>query len=165
MPLKTRIEDMTIDCDPVASQKLCYFNFKKITSESIGYEDVDLSSVVGTCHPKYQNKTWFDLKPVPGSLRGDCVNNISVAKQPMRGAIANVQQLEKNPGYYLSSVKKEDWSFYKVGNKYYIREGNNRTVVARFFFLLNNLEPVIKNVKVHSVKLNKLDSILLFIKT
>ncbi|MDD9158396.1 hypothetical protein PVK64_19715 [Aliivibrio sp. S4TY2] len=165
MLLKTRIEDMTIDCSPAASQKLCYFNFKIFSSESISYEDVNLSSVVGTCHPKYGNKTWFDLKPVPGSLRGDFINNISVSKQLMRGAIENVRQLEKNPDYYLSSVQKEEWSFYKVGNNYYIKEGNNRTVVARFFFLLNDLDPVIKNVRVHSVKLKILDRILLFIKT
>ncbi|MGR5159963.1 hypothetical protein [Vibrio owensii] len=165
MSLKTRIEDMTIDCSPVASQKLCYFNFNKFKSESIAYEDVNLSSVVGTCHPKYGNKTWFDLKPVPGSLGGDFINDISVAKQLMRGAIENVRQLETNPDYYLSSARKEEWSFYKVGNSYYIKEGNNRTVVARFFFLLNDLDPVIKNVKVHSVELNALNSMLLYIKT
>lgn len=165
MPLKTRIEDMTNDCSPVTSQKLCHFNFTNFLSESIDFEDVNLSSVVGTCHPKYGNKTWFDLKPVPGSLRGDFVNDMSVATQLMRGAIENVRQLENNPTYYQSAVQKEEWSFYKVGNDYYIKEGNNRTVVARFFFLLNDLEPVIRNVKVHTVKLKILDRILLFIKT
>ena len=66
----------------------------------------------------------------------------------MKNGGANADEFCKNPEYYFSEEKKENWGFYKVGKKFYIEDGNHRTIIARFFLNLNNLPEVIKGVSV-----------------
>jgi hypothetical protein len=155
---------------PFFNDKLQHIDTSKVMIISQSIEDVDLSKVIGTSHPKYHGKTWGQLKPVPGSLRAD-IFDINVADQPLRGAVALSDLLVRNPEYYIDDGIKDNWTFYKLNDDYYIVEGNNRTVIARFFFHLNNIEPIIRNVKVKIVtcsekpnKLSILDSIISFFK-
>jgi len=95
---------------------------------------VDLSKIKGTQHPNYKNKTWSILLEQLGR------------KSPR--AAPNLRNLKDNPNYYLSKEEKDTWSFYKKNNYYYINEGNHRTIFARYFFYLNNIEPIIYGVNI-----------------
>lgn len=72
----------------------------------------------------------------------------AVGYQPLKRAVVNVQALEQCPSYYLSTDVKEHWSFYRIDGDYYIAEGNNRTVVGRYFLFANGLPPVVHGVAI-----------------
>lgn len=148
MPYKTLIEE--IDLQNVAFNRDVLAHVYNADIESIEIEigSVDLSFVVGTTHPDYAGKSWGELKPVVGSLEGDFINNRDVAFQPLKRAVANVGALARNPEYYLSKEEKDYWSFYEIDGQYYIASGNNRTIIGRYFFYLNDLDPIVHGVKV-----------------
>lgn len=52
------------------------------------------------------------------------------------------------PSYYTSKVQKEHWSFYLVGGRYFVSEGNHRTVIGRFLLSLNGLPTTVTGVSV-----------------
>lgn len=108
----------------------------RLTRISTAIQSVDLSRVVGTVHPDYANYSWGRLMP---SLAGD-----GALKRGQRG----MRDLVNNPNYYLSPDHKQAWSFYQIGDDFYISEGNNRTVIARFFLYANKLPPIIHGVAV-----------------
>lgn len=108
---------------------------------------VDLKNVVGTCHPEYGGKTWGFLLPRRGSLRGS-IPESEPLQQPLKRAERNVQLLAENPQYYVDHETKENWTFLEVDGRYYIAEGNNRTVIARFFLAANNLSEIIHGVTI-----------------
>lgn len=145
--MNTFIEDMESKDVPFFNDKLQYINTSKVIAIKQSIEDVNLSKVIGTSHPSYHGKTWGQLKPVPGSSSGD-IFDPEIAGQPLKRAVTLIHALEKNPEYYTDDSIKDEWSFYKLNDDYYIVEGNNRTVIARFFLHLNNIKPIIRNVKV-----------------
>ncbi len=141
------IEDMPAAAAPFAEHRLSFFDGEEIAYGNTYIGAVDLSKVAGTTHPDYAGKTWGELKPVPGSLRNELTDTV-VLYQPLKRAPANLQALHKNPGYYESLDKKDYWSFYLLDGKYYVAEGNNRTVIGRFFFHVAGKPPIVHGVKI-----------------
>jgi len=101
---------------------------------------VCLQSVVGTTHPDYRGKTWLDLLPKDQNQA-----NQGILKRGWK----RLYDLRNNPGYYIDSSPKNHISFYKVGNEYYIADGNHRVIIGRFFLHLNNLPEVIAGVGIY----------------
>ncbi|MFJ5454475.1 hypothetical protein HP572_21590 [Pectobacterium sp. PL64] len=148
MTLKTCIEEMDLSTLSFANDILRYLDEQEISLiEPAKISSVDLSKVVGTTHINYRGKTWGELKPVIGTSEGD-ISNIEVACQPLKRAVTNIYALEKKPEYYLTMEEKDDWSFIELNGEFYISEGNNRTVIGRFFLHLNDKPPIIHGVKV-----------------
>ncbi|MDK2050876.1 hypothetical protein [Aliarcobacter butzleri] len=98
---------------------------------------VNLLKVKGTTHPKYINKSWSELLDELGR------------KSPR--AKSNIQHLKDNPNYYFNDEEKETWSFYKRNDDYYIDQGNHRTILARYFFYLNNITPIIHGIIIKEI--------------
>lgn len=144
----TRIEDLCLDAVPFAKDRLRRLRPGSIRRLGSVVSAVDLSRVVGTMHNDYADRSWGDLKPVPGSLAGNIIADTAVAFQPLARATANVRALELNPDYYLSRDVKERWSFYRIDGYYYIAEGNHRSVVGRYFLFANNLPPFVHGVTI-----------------
>lgn len=155
MTWKTLIEEMTLEEIPFANDILLYLDTQSIEVGESQMGSVDLSRVIGTTHQDYCGKTWWQLKPVPGTSRCDFINNRDVAFQPLKRAIANINKLERNPEYYFSREQKEYWSFYKINDDYYISSGNNRTIIGRVFLHLNSQQPMIHGVKITPAKFRK----------
>jgi len=146
--LQTLIEDIDLSTVPFADDVLTAFDAREFEFGERCIASVDLAKVAGTMHINYAGKTWGQLKPVPGTLSNWDITNIDIIHQPLKRASSNCKSLHSNPGYYLSDEKKEEWSFYKVGDQYFIAEGNNRTVIGRYFFHLNGLNSVVDGVAV-----------------
>jgi hypothetical protein len=91
-----------------------------IKTISLEDQEVNLDLCIGTDHPNYINKTWYDLYH-GGLQRGE----------------SNIEAMKYNPYYYLSPERKESFSFLKHKEKYFIESGNHRTVVGRYY--LNSL--------------------------
>ncbi|WP_444907040.1 hypothetical protein ACJJIR_01330 [Microbulbifer sp. SSSA008] len=155
MTWNTLIEEMNLEEIPFANDELSYLDTQSIEVGECKVGAVDLTRVIGTTHPDYQGKTWGQLKPIPGTSKGDFMNNRNVAFQPLKRAIGNVQSLERNPEYYFSRENKEHWSFYKINDDYYISAGNNRTIIGRMFLHLNSQEPLIHGVEITPAKFRK----------
>ena len=102
---------------------------------------VDLSEVRGIWHPDYANHTWAELIGAASSGARPCLKKLRDC----------LDELRANPGYYLLEEHKPGWSFYKVGDDYYLTEGNHRLVVGRFFLELNGFPPVVHGVAVKTV--------------
>lgn len=60
----------------------------------------------------------------------------------------NIEALKLNPYYYFDITQKQGMLFFKHKDNYFINTGNNRTVIAKYFFHYNNMEPILKNVYV-----------------
>jgi hypothetical protein len=51
----------------------------------------------------------------------------------------NLRLLQQNPEYYFDDkIKEPRWLFVQVGDDYYVKEGINRTVLARFLAFYNS---------------------------
>ena len=146
--MDTLIENIDLSTVPFADIALAKFDPQNYEIGQSSLTSVDLAQVIGTTHPDYAGKTWGELKPAPGTLSNRDPANIEVTYQPLKRASRNCQLLERNPDYYLSKDEKEHWSFYRVGNQYFISSGNNRTIVGRYFFHLNGLSAVVHGVVV-----------------
>ena len=144
----TLLEEMDLEAVPFSDDVLLYLDARSIHVGEPQVSSVDLSKVVGTTHPDYCGKTWGQLKPVPGTSEGDFINNRDVAFQGLKRAVGNIQCLERNPEYYFSDEEKDHWSFYQIGDEYYISSGNNRTVIGRLFLHLNGQKEVVHGVVV-----------------
>jgi hypothetical protein len=143
MTWKTSIEQMDWEIIPFASCKLKRFFLRDIEKLETKIGAVDLTLITGTTHAAYAEKTWFELRPVSGTLGND-VNNLP----SMDRAGDNYQWLQKNPNYYFSTEEKKEWSFYCIEGKYFIDEGNHRTVIGRLFLYLNNQPQLIHGVRI-----------------
>lgn len=66
----------------------------------------------------------------------------------MKRGWARVRQMRENPMYYLEKSEKEHWSFSKVGEDYFVTEGNHRTILARFLLSLNGLPAIVHGVAI-----------------
>jgi hypothetical protein len=150
--LNTRIEDIDLQDLPFATDILNELDTQKIEVGTPSVGSVNLSKVVGTTHPDYFGKAWGELKPIPGTLGRDFVNNVQLNCPPLKRAYGNVKELDSNPQYYLNSEDKYHWSFYEIDGDYYISSGNNRTIIGRLFLHLNDREPIIHGVKVTPAK-------------
>lgn len=127
-----------------ASYRLTNFNhtiyFDRKTSTRI--ETVHLDAVVGTSHGDYAGCSWLDLLPTDyrnyteEEYKNRTINGL---QGRMKRGWDALKELHSNPDYYLSRCHKEHLGFCKVGNDYYIAEGNHRVVLARFLLSLNAL--------------------------
>lgn len=115
------------------------------------YSDVNLNFVAGTKHPSYRNKTWWELRPQPGTFKNkDNFEWIDSSNNLMKRMKQNTGSFNDNYCNLFDDSIKQEWSFWLFpGNKYFISSGNHRTVFARFASKVLNCDPVIKNVKVH----------------
>jgi len=83
-------------------------------------ESVPLNKVIG------HNQIYDEMK------WGDCLNGHYLKRIDYR-----LDELSKNPNYYLSDKKKEGVSFRKIGDEYFIATGKHRCVIARFLEFYN----------------------------
>lgn len=137
-----------------ADERLEYFNRSKfhgvpytITPASQG--SVDLSKVKGTDHSDYCNCTWIELLPTnPDDFTHlDYWERFKHEGRMKRGWNC-IRDMRDNPAYYMDESEKDHWSFHKVGDYYYISQGNHRTVMARFLLSLNGLPEIVHGVSV-----------------
>jgi len=151
----TFLEGVDLETVPFSDDVLSYLDARSIDVGDPQVGSVDLSKVVGTTHRDYCGKTWGQLKPVPGTSEADFISNRDVAFQGLKRAVGNIQSLERNPDYYVSDEEKDHWSFYQVGDEYYISSGNNRTVIGRLFLHLNGRKEIVHGVVVTPAELKK----------
>lgn len=112
---------------------------------------VPLSSVVGTTHSDYAGCSWLELLPTDYRLHSEeeCRNRTFNALQGrLHRGWERLKELHVNPGYYLKRSQKDHLSFIKVGNDYFIEDGNHRVVLARFFLSLNALPEKLRGVRI-----------------
>lgn len=154
--LNTNIHDLLITNKPdFSDKKLEYFDDKKFLEENPGKwgdyytGSAPLNKVVGTTHSDYDGYSWMELLPTAFKSEQN-ITNFSAAKnlRILKREHKLVYWFQENPDYYLSEEKKENMSFFKVGDKFYINGGNHRVVMARFFLNLNQLPEVIKGVTI-----------------
>jgi hypothetical protein len=110
---------------------------------------IDLSKVRGTHHPGYCEKTWFELLPTnPDAYEHiDCGERWAYQGE-MKNGWTNLRELRSNPAYYLEVTPKILWSFAKIGEEYYITQGNHRTIMGRFLLSVNGLPQLVRGVSV-----------------
>jgi hypothetical protein len=148
--LKTKTPPFTND----RLERFRYSDYSGLPQNMSKNESVDLRKVIGTNHPDYSDMTWGELLPGDPKIteQMECWSRErSEAEGLMKRGMACLKDLYSNPGYYTSTGRKEHWSFSKVGDNYYITEGNHRTVLARFFLHLNGLPEVIHGVSVTEI--------------
>lgn len=134
-----------------SNNRLEYFDKREVQgvpfTQMIG--SVDLEQVVGTMHPDYAGHTWIELLPTPSNKNHPLGDFGQYQYQGlMKRGHRCIDHLRANPGYYTSHEEKEYWSFSKLGDRYYVNQGNHRTVVGRFFLSLNKQSTVIHGVGV-----------------
>lgn len=160
--LRTDIHNLIAKNVPdFCNEKLEQFDFKKVrnlptklTPAEQGV--VDLSKVRGTNHVDYYDNTWLELLPT----NPDTFEHIDYWSRHDHAGLMKrgwecIYDLRSNPNYYLDSIPKENWSFAKIGDEYYVTQGNHRTVVARFFLAANGLPQIIKGVSITEYELPK----------
>lgn len=154
--LNTNIHDLLIANKPdFSNEKLEHFEGWKFLEENSGKwgdyytGSVPLNKVVGTTHSDYVGYSWMELLPTTFKSEKN-IPNFSAAKnlQILKRWHDLVYRFQENPDYYLSAEKKENMSFFKVGDKFYINGGVHRVIMARFFLNLNQLPEVIKGVTI-----------------
>lgn len=98
---------------------------------------INVNDVVGTNHGSYHGREWSAL--IMDGKKSD----------------TNISKLASNPEYYLSSELKEQTQYTSIDGETYINGGgNNRTIIAKFFFHYNRdtiAEPVLKGVKLEKL--------------
>lgn len=99
--------------------------------------EINVTEVVGTNHGSYHGREWSAL--IMDGKKSD----------------SNLSRLASNPEYYLSSELKEQAQYTSVDGDIYINGGgNNRTIIAKFFFHYNQdtiEEPVLKGIKLEKL--------------
>lgn len=137
-----------------ADDRLEYFDRSKFHGVPYTYISatqgcVDLSKVKGTDHPDYCDSTWIELLPTnPDDFAHiDYWERFKHEGRMKRGWNC-IRDMRDNPGYYTDTSEKNHWSFCKVGDHYYISQGNHRTVMARFLLSLNGLPEVVHGVSI-----------------
>ncbi len=98
--------------------------------------NVPLGNVIGHVQPMYPSMEW-----------GECLSGKHLKR--IRGCL---DDLDKNPDYYLDSANTKDMSFIKIGDDYLLETGKHRLITARFFFHFNaqhlQNQAVLKNVEI-----------------
>lgn len=137
-----------------ADERLEYFDMSKLhgvpyTFIPAAQGCVDLSKVRGTNHSNYCNSTWMELLPTNPDdfMHLDYWERFKHQGKMKRGWNC-IRSMRENPAYYISVSEKDHWSFCKVGDHYYISQGNHRTVMARFLLSLNGLPEIVHGVSV-----------------
>ena len=108
----------TVRCYQKLKEEIDPFITDTIHMESA---DVDVRMVVGSDHGAYVDSPWSSL--ILSGKRSD----------------TRLDDLAKNPEYYLSPIEGEHRpNFAKIGDDIFIVcGGNNRTIIAKFFFYYN----------------------------
>jgi len=124
------------------------------THTSSDNAEVLLSMVRGTNHPDYHGLSWLELLPTnPDDYKHLQDWERWAHEGKMKRGWKCILEMRQNPNYYLDSIGKNHWSFCKIGDFYYITQGNHRTVMARFLLSLNGLPEVIRGVSVTEIHL------------
>lgn len=155
MKLKTNIHALMKETPPpFGSEKLISFSLKEYKDDLyyqsfIADGEVNLAKVKGTCHSDYYGYTWQELLP---SNPDDYLHLDKSKRHTHQGKMKRgwncIYDMRENPNYYLENCPKDNWSFYKMGENYYISEGNHRTVIARFLLSLNGYPEIIRGIPV-----------------
>jgi hypothetical protein len=109
-------------------------------SSAIG--SVDLRLVIGANHPDYYGKSWGDLLP------RNYADFMSSLNDVLKRSYRNMKVLQDNPDYYLDKATKSNWTFYEIDGSFYVKEGAHRTIIGRWFFFLNGLDPIVYGVSI-----------------
>lgn len=141
--IKTDIEHIDLTKVPFAGEVLKEFNSLEYEISDSFFGSVNLSKVIGCEHPDYVGKSWGELRPVPKDKLDD-----STSYQILKRGNSNLINLSITPEYYLNDSRKNHWEFYEVDGYYFISAGVHRSVIARFFFFYNDIEPFVMGVKI-----------------
>lgn len=115
---------------------------------------VDLAKVCGTDHCDYYGSTWLELLPSnPDDYEHLEYWSRLAHEGKMKRGWNCIKELRNNPNYYIDRSPKEHWSFAKVGENYFVTQGNHRTVVGRFFLSLNNLPTLVHGVSITEIQI------------
>ena len=158
MTLRTNLHELLENNEPYfINDKLKCFDrsvfskYEWVTHEE-GAGVIDLSKVIGTAHYNYHGNTWSELLPTNQENYKHLEVFLSWKEQ---GRLARGWQamdiLERNPDYFISDKVKDNLSYFKVGDEYYINGGNHRTIIGRFLLYLNGREEIIKGVNITEV--------------
>ncbi len=133
-----------------AHERLERFSEFELRSELVerkhqGHGSVDLSLVVGTEHPDYHGNSWLELLGNPPGHPCGRLKRIH----------GGLLKLASTPDYYVSTDKKDGWSFYLVNGQYYVSSGMHRTVIGRFLLACNDLPTVVSGVAVTELMLRR----------
>lgn len=153
--IRTDIHTLVKSAKPYfADERLEYFDNSKFhgilyTTIPAAKGSVDLSKVKGTDHPNYCGNTWMELLPTNPDdfMHLDYWERFQHEGRMKRGWSC-VCAMRANPAYYTDVSEKDHWSFHKVGDSYYISQGNHRTIMARFLLSLNGFPEVVYGVSV-----------------
>lgn len=149
--LKTNIEDLEIHEIPFSPDVLSNFTATNYELVSSRKGSVDLSKVVGCTHPRYAGLSWGILKPSKMDVYGDLADP-DFENQTLKRARLRMRDLKETPEYFLSFIEKEYWSFAEIDGLFYVTEGVHRSVIARYFFHLNGLPPIVHGVAIAKMK-------------
>lgn len=124
----TNIQELNIASPaPFSNDKL--INFRKfITDNDIHLKDEIFDS---RCDMPMNKIVGIDPMDGVGSW-GSCLEGSWLKRLDRR-----LKELDDNPNYYLSVEPKEELSFKKVGEYYFITGGKHRTIIARFLAHFN----------------------------
>lgn len=150
--LKTNIEDLDVREIPFSSAVLSNFTTTNYDLISSRKGSVDLSKIIGCAHPRYAGLSWGILKPSRIDVYGDSADP-DFENQTLKRARLRMHDLKETPEYFLSFIEKEHWSFAEVDGSFYVTEGVHRSVIARYFFHLNGLPPIVHGVAIAKMKL------------
>ncbi len=150
--LKKNIEDLDVHEIPFSSDVLSSFSANNYELASSRKGSVDLSKVIGCAHPRYAGLSWGILKPSKFNVYGDSADP-DFENQSHERARSRMRNLKETPEYFLNFIEKEHWSFAEIDGSFYVTEGVHRSVIARYFFYLNGLPPIVHGVAIAKMKL------------
>ena len=145
----THIEDMDFSAVQFANEKLEFLSPLTIINDYSHIridtnQSVDLRNLVGTSFDTYAEYPFYQY--IVG------VNGVM-----FKGMERGLEDLKKTPEYFVREGEKiPPWSFYQVvendKESLFIEDGQHRTIIARFFFALNNIDPIVHGVSVIRIK-------------
>lgn len=133
------------DTEPLVYIARHKFNKMPLVRSRIG--DVPCSRIIGLTHSQYEDRSWGDLFHKRFQYLDETDVDSTTFGYLKRGK-ERTADLLKSPKYYLESTPKPNWSFFQIGDFYYINQGNHRTVIARYFYFFNGLPEIIRGVHI-----------------
>lgn len=127
---------------PFANEKIeplidSFYNF--VDKEIVTLDtSLDVTKVIGTCNPKYYGKRWIDA--INNLRSSSYVKDLKLFSD----SFGSIDFYKTKEHYQISD---DPWGIKMVNGKYYISEGNHRTIIAKFLNALDLIENNIKGLK------------------
>ncbi|WP_418181378.1 hypothetical protein ACNSOL_11805 (plasmid) [Aliarcobacter lanthieri] len=143
---------------PFANEKiepLIYDFYDFVDKEVITLDtSLDVTKVIGTSHPKYYRNTW--IAAINNLRTPSYVEDLKLTSNKF-GSI----DFYKTKEHY--KIRDDPWGIKLINGKYYISEGNHRTIISKFLNSLGLIEDNIKGLKyIKQFEINNRDKIKYF---